>query len=61
MEKRAIIHPDFTPTLTDTDKVKFAKDCAKADIMDNCEAVARELDADFRKIAADKVKKALDS
>lgn len=61
MEKRAIIHPDVTPTLTKKDEVKSAEDCAKADIVDNCGAAVRELDADFRKAAADKVKKALDS
>lgn len=61
MEKRAIIHPDVTPPLAETDKVKSAKDCAEADIVDNCGAAVRELDADFRKAAADKVKKALDS
>jgi hypothetical protein len=61
MEKRAIIHPDVTPDLTADDKVKSAKDCAKTNIVDNCGAAVRELDADFRKAAADKVKKALDS
>lgn len=61
MEKRAIIHPDVTPNLNAEDAVKSAKDCVKTDIVDNCTSTVRELDADFRKAAADKVKKTLES
>jgi hypothetical protein len=60
MEKMAIVRPDVTPALTDTDKVKAASDCVSPPIVDNCKASVLSLDADFRKKAATQVEKALD-
>lgn len=61
MEKRAVIHPDITPDLAQPAAVKTATDCASGNNVDNCKPTAAELDADFRKNAANKVAENLGS
>lgn len=62
MEKMAVIRPDITPELTTENGIKAAGvDCVKTDIVDNCRVKTVALDADFRKAAAIKVAKTLDS
>lgn len=49
MEKMGVVRPDITP---DIETAKTA-DCAKAGIVDNKERKIEDLDADFRKQAAE--------
>lgn len=55
MEKMGIVRPDITPEIA---PVKTA-DCADAKIVDNKSDKIEELDADFRKQAANRVSASL--
>jgi hypothetical protein len=57
MEKMGVIRPDITP---DTENTKAA-DCTKAAIVDNEVRKIEDLDADFRKQAADRASRRLNS
>ncbi len=57
MEKMGVIRPDITP---DVENAKTA-DCVNAAIVDNKERKIEDLDADFRKQAADRASRRLNS
>lgn len=57
----AIVRPDVTPNLKSAEEVKEAADCVSPSIVDNCKESVIALDADFRKQAANRVSKTLDS